>query len=215
MVYLLKRLNKWKIDLKFNCTNMKIIFLDIDGVLNCESAYKQGECQYVEWIWEDGRKDNHQAFCSWSKEWINKLIEESGASIVISSTWRSSGIEWLKRVWEIEGMSGEIIGVTKVLRNSDLNYTIPRGCEIEKWLEDNDFYHINWSREEQDKVIEMSGIENYLIIDDDSDMLYSQRNHFVHVLPSPRNTKGFTRDHYVEAMQKLSWTVTEQTYGIQ
>jgi len=194
---------------------MKIIFLDIDGVLNCQAAYLAGECKYVEWVNDRGNKDHHQAFCSWNKEWINKLIEESGAKIVISSTWRKSGIEWLKRVWEIEGMSGEIIGATEVLRSSDLDYTIPRGCEIDKWLKGKGFYHINWSHEKQDEVIAESGIENYIIIDDDSDMLYKQRNQFVHVLPSPRNTKGFTRDHYVEAMQKLSWTVTELTYGVQ
>jgi histidinol phosphatase-like enzyme len=46
---------------------MKIIFLDIDGVLNCEDDYRAGHCQYVEWTWEDGRKDNHQRFCAWSK----------------------------------------------------------------------------------------------------------------------------------------------------
>jgi hypothetical protein len=196
------------------CHFMKIIFLDIDGVLNCEDAYRGGECKYIEWINQYGDPDHHQSFCSWNKEWLNKLIEESGAKIVVSSTWRRSGIEWLKRVWEIEGMSGEIIGVTSVLRNSSLDYTIPRGCEIDKWLADAGFYHINWDREQQDTVIEKSGIENYIIIDDDSDMLYKHRNHFVHVLPSPRNKKGFTRDHYVEAMQKLSWTVTEQTYGV-
>jgi len=194
---------------------MKVIFLDIDGVLNSQDAYQVGECQYVTWFNDQGKQEHHQAFCSWSKEWINKLIEDSGAKIVISSTWRRSGIEWLKRVWEIEGMSGEIIGVTSVLRSSELGYTIPRGCEIDKWLKDKGFYHINWSREKQDEVIAESGIENYIIIDDDSDMLYKQRNHFVHVLPSPRNTRGFDRDHYVESMQKLSWTVSEQTYGVQ
>ena len=152
---------------------MKIIFLDIDGVLNCQDAYKAGECQFVEWINDRGKKDHHQAFCSWSKEWINKLIDDSGASIVISSTWRSSGIEYMRKVWEIEGMSGEIIGLTPNFRGDVQGYTIPRGCEIEKWLEDKGFYHINWSREQQDKVIKESGIENYLIIDDDSDMFYT------------------------------------------
>jgi hypothetical protein len=190
---------------------MKVIFLDIDGVLNCEDAYRAGECQYQEWIWEDGRKDHYQLFCSWSKEWLNKLIEESGAKIVISSTWRHSGLEFMKKVWELEGMSGEIIGITPSIHAKGVS--IPRGLEIKHYLEnDLKFHHINWSREEQDQVIQESGVENYIIIDDDSDMLYNQRNHFIHVLPSPRNKRGFDRDHYVQSMQVLGWTVSDITY---
>ena len=190
---------------------MKVVFLDIDGVLNCEEAYRAGECQYQEWIWEDGRKDHHQRFCSWSKEWLNKLIEETGAKIVISSTWRHSGLEFMKKVWELEEMKGEIIGITPSLRSKDID--IPRGLEIDYYLEnDLKFHHINWSREEQDRVIKESGVDNYIIIDDDSDMLYKQRKHFIHVLPSPRNKRGFDRAHYVHAMGVLSWTVSDITY---
>ena len=191
---------------------MKIIFLDIDGVLNCENAYRSGECKYQEWIWEDGTKDHYQRFCVKSKELLNKLIDETGAKIVISSTWRSAGIEWLRQVWKIEGMMGEIIGVTKVLRNSSLEYTIPRGCEIDKWLKDKGFYHVNWDENIQQEYMDKSGIENYIIIDDDSDMLYGQRNHFVHVFPSPRNKDGFNEKYFNEALKKLSKTVIELNY---
>ena len=190
---------------------MKVIFLDIDGVLNCEEAYRAGECQYQEWVWEDGRKDHYQRFCSWSKEWLNKLIEETDAKIVISSTWRMSGIEFMKKVWELEEMKGEIIGITPSLRTKGIH--IPRGMEIDYYLEnDLKFHHINWSREEQDRVIRASGVENYIIIDDDSDMLYKQRHHFIHVLPSPRNKRGFDQAHYVHAMGVLGWTVSDITY---
>jgi hypothetical protein len=192
---------------------MKIIFLDIDGVLNCENAYRSGECKYVEWVDRNEEVDHHQSFCSWSRQWLNKLIEETGAKIVISSTWRSSGIEWMRDVWKFEKMSGEIIGITPNFRGDINGYTIPRGCEIEKWLKDNDFYHVNWSQEAQENVIDKSGIENYIIIDDDSDMLYGQRKHFVHVLPSPRNKDGFTEEHYNLGLEILSKSVTEITYG--
>ncbi len=192
---------------------MKLIFLDIDGVLNCENAYRSGECNYTNWNWEDGREDHHQSFCSWSKELLNKLIEETGAKIVISSTWRSSGIEFMRKVWELEGMSGEIIGITPNFRGDINGYTIPRGCEIDYYLEhDLKFNHINWDQSVQQEYIDKSGVENYIIIDDDSDMLYGQRNHFVHVLPSPRNKSGFNQYYYEEALSKLSKSVIDLNY---
>jgi hypothetical protein len=192
---------------------MKIIFLDIDGVLNSEKAYRSGECNYTKWNWENGTEDHHQSFCSWSKELLNKLIEETDAKIVISSTWRSSGIEFMRKVWELEGMSGEIIGITPNFRGDINGYNIPRGCEIEHYLEhDLKFNHINWDKDTQQQYMDRSGVENYIIIDDDSDMLYGQRNHFVHVLPSPRNKEGFNQKYYKEALAKLSKSVIDLNY---
>ena len=190
---------------------MKIIFLDVDGILNCEDAYRSGECQYQEWVWEDGRKDHYQRFCSWSKDLLNKLIDETGAKIVISSTWRMSGIDFMRKVWEMEGMSGEIIGITPSLRTQGIS--IPRGMEIKYFLEEDlKFRHINWDEDHQRESMKESGVENYIIIDDDSDMLYNQRNHFVHVLPSPRNKSGFNEKYYAEALEKLSKDVIELNY---
>lgn len=202
---------------------MKIIFLDIDGVLNCEDGYREGLCRYV---------GGHQSFYPPSKDLINLLIEETGAKIVISSSWRKDGLDRMKEIWKAEGMSGEVIDTTPSLylqKNGSIHfwngheskhptpkirgYSIPRGCEIDYWLKDKGFSHINWSREEQEEYISRSGIENYVIIDDDSDMLYGQRNNFVHVYPSPRNTKGFNGSHYEKAKEILLQTVADITYG--
>lgn len=46
-------------------------------------------------------------------------------------------------------------------------------------------------------------------IDDDSDMLYRQKNHFVHVLPSPRNKDGFNQHYYEIAKSMLEKTIIE------
>ena len=73
-----------------------IIFLDIDGVLNCEEAFKNGYCEYVEW----GKGEHHQSFYPPAKKFLNDLIILSDADIVVSSTWRHSGLEWLKKVWK-------------------------------------------------------------------------------------------------------------------
>ncbi len=206
---------------------MKIIFLDIDGVLNCEEGYRSGECEY-----KVAPGFHYQGFYSPSKHLINKLIEETGAKVVISSSWRKDGLHRMQEIWKAEGMSGEVIDTTPSLylqKNGSIHfwngheskhptpkirgYSIPRGCEIEYWLKDRGFHHINWSREEQDQYLIRSGIHNYVIIDDDSDMLYGQRNNFVHVYPSPRNKEGFTQSHYQKASEILSKSVTEITYG--
>jgi hypothetical protein len=192
---------------------MKVIFLDIDGVLNCEDAYRSGECEYIEWETPVGTKDHHQSFCSWSKEWLNKLINETDAKIVISSTWRHSGIDFMKKVWELEGMSGEIIGLTPSFRGDIKGYTIPRGCEIDHYLKNElKFNHINWDKDTQQEYMNKSGVDNYIIIDDDGDMLYGQRHHFVHVLPSPRNKRGFDEQHYKLGLEMLSKTVIDLNY---
>jgi hypothetical protein len=189
----------------------KIIFLDIDGVLNCQDAYHNDECKYVDFTLNGG-EDFYQTFYSKSKMWLNKLIEETGAKIVISSTWRHSGIDFIEKVWEMEKMSGEIIGLTPHLKRND-GYTIPRGCEIDFYLKNTlNFYHINWDKNRQQEEMDKSGVENYIIIDDDSDMLYNQKNHFVNVLPSPRNTKGFSKEHYELGLEMLSKSVIELNY---
>jgi hypothetical protein len=191
---------------------MKIIFLDIDGVLNCENGFKDGFCNYRTMNVGSDEKDHYQQFYPPSKKLINKLIEETNAKIVISSIWRHSGIEFMKRVWESEKMSGEIIDVTPSLRNSNIKYTIPRGCEIDFWLDNTGFHRINWSKEEQLKYVEKSGVDNYIIIDDDSDMLYKQKEHFVHVLPSPRNKEGFNEEYYNKALNILNKNIVDLYY---
>lgn len=184
-----------------------IIFLDIDGVLNCEAGYKEKLCNYVTWGDED-KGEYHQTFYPPSKALINDLIKETDSKIVISSTWRSSGLEWLNKVWEYEKMDGEIVGVTPHLYFKN-NYSAPRGCEIKEYLREVGFREINWSKEEQIKYMEESGIKNYIIIDDDSDMLYGQRNNFVHVEPSPRNRLGFNEKHYNKSLKILSKSILD------
>lgn len=191
---------------------MKLIFLDIDGVLNSENSFSNGNTHYFEWPENHGVTNggHHIRFCPLSKRFINDLIDQTGAKVVISSVWRYQGLEYLKKVWELEGMSGEIIGITPRLFGD--GFTVPRGIEIEKFLEDRGFYSVFWSVEEQQKYIDNSGIENFIIIDDDSDMMLYQSNHFVNVLPSPRNREGFNQQYFEEAISKLKKTAIELNY---
>lgn len=130
---------------------MKVIFLDIDGVLNvyCESRDEYG-CTF------------HKHF----EENLRWIIEETNAKIVISSTWRMSGLNIMKEMWLKRGLPGEVIDITPtevdvVGRGTCKFYDlVDRGFEIQQWIDDN-------------------CVENYCIIDDDNDMLPSQMNNFV------------------------------------
>lgn len=192
---------------------MKIIFLDIDGVLNCETGFENGFCQFND--------DYGQDFYPPSADLINQLIEETGAKVVISSTWRHSGEKTMKQMWKDRKMAGEVIGITPSLTH--INRTIHfngkeihanpcRGEEIDVWLKSKNFRQCFWSKENQQQHIDESGIENFIIIDDDSDMLYNQKYHFVHVLPSPRNVDGFHVGHYKQAKEMLEKSLLE-LYG--
>jgi hypothetical protein len=178
---------------------MKVIFLDIDGVLNCERAYKRGFCKYI----DTGGGKHYQSFYPPSKRLINDLIYATDAKIVISSTWRASGLEWMRKVWKLENMIGDIIDITSHREDRF------RGLEIRDWLENAGFSHINWSKKLQQEYVDKSGIENYIIIDDDSDMLYEQKDNFVHVYPSPRNVSGFKSIHFYKALKMLRDNIVE------
>lgn len=128
---------------------MKVIFLDFDGVLN---VIPQGHDSFGGIF--------HPEFV----ENLSRIIDETEAKLVISSSWRHMGMERLCRMWEHRGYPGEIIGITPDLyRHIDFEgeRKMVRGDEIQAIL---------------DRKHE---ITNYVILDDDTDMLKSQRMNFV------------------------------------
>lgn len=56
---------------------IKVIFLDVDGVLNCSRTTKRLSCA-SEFLFADTRKILR----------LRKIVEETGAKLVLSSTWR-------------------------------------------------------------------------------------------------------------------------------
>ena len=142
----------------------KLIFLDIDGVLNCELMYENCTQQ-------DLYEKYGYPYCDLSKEKINLLnvlIEDTGSKVVLSSTWRKSNPDKsIQPILEKMGFKGEVIGSTPVLGyKQDIEGSfrgVPRGCEIQSWIDANNF----------------NG--KYIILDDDSDMLYCQRENFFRV----------------------------------
>lgn len=134
---------------------MKVIFLDIDGVLNHEKYYIS-RCD------SDNRPYPLSEFDTDAVERLNEITDVTGAKIVISSSWRFDvGIHnTLKAV----GVTGDIIGITKyITKPTDDGYVhVDRGFEIQDFLDSNKY------------------ITNYVILDDDTDMLHHQLDNFVH-----------------------------------
>ena len=127
---------------------MKIIFLDIDGVIST-----------FEKAW---RLDINKL------ELLSKIIEETGAKTVISSSWRvgCNTIEDMKNRLssfrlddsdEFQVFLNSIVGLTQ----SGSQNGVLRGNEIQDWIDNHD------------------NIESYVILDDDSDMLEKQLFNFV------------------------------------
>ena len=166
-----------------------IIFLDVDGVFNCQTFYKERYAhlnrfdgipfykvvkKYLRKLYNVKGKvkdcdilnyDYYRSqMCEKRIKWFNQLCKDIDAVVVISASMRSGkSIEQLQDIFNHCGGTFTIIGKTE-----RLGYE--RGIEIAKWLRDN-------------IDVETHGVNyydffKYAIIDDDSDMLLNQRFNF-------------------------------------
>ena len=132
---------------------IKVIFLDIDGVLNVYGI------EYDEYgqIFHEHLVDN-----------LRRIIDETGAKIVISSTWRFYGLKRMQEMWKFRNLPGEVIDITidcyDLIKEGRFEFydDVMRGHEIQDWIDDNSHR-----------------LENYVILDDDNDFLPEQRGNFV------------------------------------
>jgi hypothetical protein len=131
---------------------ISIIFLDIDGVLN---------------VYSHDHDEFGSQFMPQFVDNLKRVIEETGAKIVISSTWRYAGLERMKEMWEKRNLPGEVIDITEdctYLHNEGLFEwldQVERGHEVQYWLDGH------------------PEVERYVIFDDDDDFLDHQRGNFV------------------------------------
>lgn len=130
---------------------IKVIFLDIDGVLNVMSQERDEYGPLFHKQFEDN---------------LRLIIEKTDAKIVISSTWRFDGLKKMREMWKYRNLPGEIISITpseiQVVNRGYCEFydLVKRGHEIQLWMEDNP-------------------VEQYVILDDDIDMLESQMQNFI------------------------------------
>jgi hypothetical protein len=124
---------------------MKIIFLDIDGVLNSHAYMtKMGE------LWDDPANQIDPELVAR----LNKITDATGAKLVISSTWRLPFLDYcridmLAELMASYGITGEVIGMTPAIGMTGSNER--RGREIAIWLADNLYFKV----------------ETFIVLDDD------------------------------------------------
>lgn len=130
-------------------SQMKILFLDIDGVVNHQEFYKRREN-------DETLKSLPYPLCEFDPlvvDRINYILDETNSKLVISSSWRFN--EHLQNIFDNVGFKHKIYDITPYGMGKC------RGHEIKEWLNKH------------------TDVTNYVIIDDDSDMLKEQKKHFI------------------------------------
>lgn len=172
----------------------KIVFLDIDGVVNSRKWYYARSCMPKEmFIPTDDRvteRDMRELDLT-VLGLLCKLVLDTGSKIVITSTWRlGKDPLYFRLMFHRRGITefprDTFIGCTPSLPSSrdTQGHNVTRGTEIQKWIEDNNF------------------TGKYVIFDDDSDFLLTQKPNFIQT----SHEDGLNWDHYYRALCILGQT---------
>lgn len=173
----------------------KVIFLDIDGVMN--SA--QYDCwRHKNHIRKYGSIDPRECYR------MSRFCKDYDIKLVISSSWRN-GNSWQQCYDEFmrDGLGlGEfnhhgiqllcpyIVGVTPYSKSRH------RGQEIQYFFDITNGQYKEFKKVMKEDFV----ISNYCIVDDDNDMLESQKKHFVQTNP----WTGLTKKDYRKIKQILN-----------
>lgn len=157
------------------------MFLDFDGVLNTCWWERKIPIDKYGYAFDPNAVAN-----------LAKIIVETGADIVVSSTWKFMGLSEMQEMWEERSLPGKIIDITpntvsdEVLLYADLEHmelTPIRGMEIKEWLDSKG-----------------KKVSRYAILDDMDSMLHEQKDHLV--LTNP--TVGITESDAFKAISILN-----------
>ena len=124
---------------------------------------------------------------------LRRLLERTDAKVVISSTWRLQGMEYIQQLWQEYQLPGEVIDLTPSCNSTNFSNVDGqeewqglhgcKGLEIAEWL------RLNAKEPYQ-----------YIILDDEEDFLFSQREHLVKV----EGSKGLDKADVRVAIQILN-----------
>jgi len=195
---------------------MKVIFLDNDGVICLSSNWGSRYKKQKKW---DGRKLSmtnkeipvEYRFDNFDKKSIkilNKILEETGAEIVVSSDWRlHASLEELGEYYTAQGIIKKPIAVTDMFKDifpsewrqlrfrSDLE--LERSMEINNWLE-NHLEVTHWVAVD-DLNMSVDFLGDRFSAKDDSDTKPGLTN-FVHI---PRSYEGIKQSGIKEKILKF------------
>lgn len=128
---------------------IKVLFLDIDGVLNTDRQHWHCQMNGITPVDEFGYEFVPKAVNN-----LTTILEETDAEIVISSSWKFLGLQTLQKMWKDRNLPSTILDITPDGKS--------KGSEIDEWLMECE-----------------SQVNRYAIIDDENDMLTKQQKHFV------------------------------------
>jgi hypothetical protein len=146
---------------------LKIIFLDIDGVLNSDEYYRS----------VDRAKNDWSRFDPIAVDYIKKLVTEFSAKLVITSTWRFGAVKQLDNELNKSHLNKHLHKDWQTPKTHPSH----RGTEIKMWLDNH------------------PEVNNYLILDDDSNMLKDQLPHFVQT----NLMSGMNNDIFIKSKEIL------------
>lgn len=151
-----------------------VVFLDIDGVMNTPKFIRENRLRVGEY---EFFKDPF--FNSIDEEKIlllNRLVENSKAEVVISSTWRRKGAKEINHVFKAKGFIGIITHIT-TLREMD------RGLQILEF-------------------VNLHETTNYVVFDDE---IFPIKNHITekHIIEVDRE-KGLTDLDIEKALENMA-----------
>lgn len=162
-------------------TPCKVLFLDLDGVLNTEDYFASLKDKGL--LTEDSFGN---LFSPEAVENLQKIIKATGAQIVVSSSWRFAGLGALKLMWKERSLPGNLYDITSLHVADDY---------IRAHMDDQsfDFYEEMTSAREMEIsawLQEHPEATNYVILDD----LDSFRQHEAHIVKINPKTGITTAD---------------------
>ena len=172
---------------------MKVIFLDIDGVLNTSETFKKRYFKYKKTGIISLEIDEFRL------KYLQELVVKTEAKIVLSSTWRMFFQKMNGIIIPLNSKAKELIVLfdkyhLNIYDITPVSETMWRETEIEEWLNNNE-------------------VDSFVILDDESKDLQKYVDNLVLVKDSKtefnKYKNGLNKNHIKEAIEILN---QEKTY---